>query len=134
MCHFSEWDPTRAAKPPDKRELARKRKKSEEAEIAAKATSDIACQLYVKGIKMRTTEATLVDAFAQFGRVVRVSKRDGKDFAFVVFESAESVQKAISQAEEQGRNCVSVGEIDAAGITVQARVLHRKKGKSAAPK
>eukprot|EP01052_Picozoa_sp_SAG31_P015917 SAG31_NODE_1037_length_10221_cov_4.564019_2_plen_123_part_00 len=117
--------------PADRTELEKKRRKAEQLEKAAAAASDLNCQLYVKGIACRCTEKDVADAFEGFGSIVRVSKREGKDFAFVVFEEPKSVKKALAAANAEGRGCVDVADTPSENITVQQRVLHRLKGKSA---
>lgn len=57
------------------------------------------CTLYVGGFDRDTPEEALRSLFAPYGavaeiRMIRRSSRDGRAFAYVTFESAESAEAA----------------------------------------
>lgn len=56
------------------------------------------CQIFVGGLPMGTTEADLRDLFSVFGTILEV-RINQKNFAFVVFNSPDAVQKILAERE-----------------------------------
>ena len=56
------------------------------------------CQIFVGGLPGGTSEAELRELFSDFGTILEV-RINQKNFAFVVFGSAEAVQKVLAKKE-----------------------------------
>jgi RNA recognition motif-containing protein len=59
-------------------------------------------QIYVKGLDENTDESSLRAAFGGFGEIVKVEKRDNRDYAFIQFETKDQVTDAVSAGENNG--------------------------------
>lgn len=57
-----------------------------------------ACQLFVGGLPNGTTEADLRVLFSEFGDILEI-RVNQKNFAFIVFNNSESVQKVLAEKE-----------------------------------
>ena len=57
-----------------------------------------ACQIFVGGLPPGSTEADLREVFSEFGSIMEI-RVNPKNFAFVVFNNPESVQKIIQEKE-----------------------------------
>ena len=56
------------------------------------------CQIFVGGLPGGSTEADLRDVFSEYGPIVEV-RVNQKNFAFVVFDNPESVQRLMAERE-----------------------------------
>ena len=56
------------------------------------------CQIFVGGLPAGTTEVELRDLFSEFGTILEV-RVNQKNFAFVVFNNQESVQKILADRD-----------------------------------
>ena len=80
--------------------------------------------VWLKGVPEDATDEDITDALSSFGTVVSVDHQNGRDFAFAVFETPESMGGAVS----------SSGSVSIAGntIVVQERTGKRPVGQEAA--
>lgn len=51
--------------------------------------------LYVSGLNYNTTNEQLLQAFSTYGKVTEVVLKAGKGFAFIAFDSPQTVQNAL---------------------------------------
>ncbi len=56
------------------------------------------CQIFVGGLPPHATESEVKEVFGLYGNIIEV-RVNAKNFAFVVFDNSESVQRIISEKD-----------------------------------
>ena len=56
----------------------------------------------MKGIPVDSTREAMASVFSRFGKVMRIIWRPGNEFAFLEFDTAEAVKKALDDARTVG--------------------------------
>lgn len=114
------WD----AKRPPSEAAAKLRKKQKKSKVPEPG---IECQLYVKGISGSSSDQAIAQEFQAYGKIHCVKHKEGQNFAFVVFTTADAVAEAVDLGYSGKRLLPKEGETsrEFTGITVEARVLHR---------